>query len=93
MVLMRNYWNLNLVHWADWIGDDLPDRERQSIDLNIEGRLANPVYLKLYERDRTYVEQHPNPEHPLKSMFQYADNLMASRAAEAEKLQKAARPY
>lgn len=80
-----NYCTLMLVHWADWLGDDLPQRERQFVDLNIETRLANPVFLKWYDLTRTRMEQDLDPGHPMTRVFSYVDNFRASRSALAER--------
>lgn len=53
----------------------LSTRERQFVDLHIATRLANPLFLKLYERDRTQMEQYLDPEHPIIRMFRYVDGI------------------
>jgi len=34
--------------WSDWVGSDLPKRDRDFVDLQVRGCLINPVFAKLW---------------------------------------------
>ena len=79
MGMLGNYFMLVLAHWADWLDLDLPDRERELLEINIKNRLNQPVFMKWFDRISGEIRV---PEHPMNGVFLLIDDLRASAMAD-----------